>query len=322
VPQTASQNTRTVVLYNSPGDDAAEVAAWRGYIEAYDPAIDFRVWPETGPVEEIEYALAWLPKPGDLARYPRLKAIFWLGAGVDHLLKDKDLPRRVPIVRLVDDGLTAGMTEYVLLHVLRYHRRLPELETQQRQGLWRKLSYPLAKDRRIGIMGLGVLGRDVAHRLVDLGFDIAGWSGSPKQLAGVASFHGDDQLVPFLNRSEILVCLLPLTPATTGIINARTLAALPKAAAVINAARGGHVVDADLIAALDRGHVAHATLDVFTSEPLPVEHPFWRHPRITLTPHVASVTISETASRVVIAGLRAMRDGRAPANVVDLGKGY
>ncbi|MGH6929881.1 MAG: 2-hydroxyacid dehydrogenase, partial [Dongiaceae bacterium] len=296
-----------VVLYNSPGDDAAEVAAWRGYLTAYDPAIDFRVWPETGPVEEIDYALAWLPKPGDLARYPRLKAIFWLGAGVDHLLKDQHLPRQVPIMRLVDDGLTAGMTEYVLLHVLRYHRRLPELEAQQREGVWRKLPYPLAKDRRIGIMGMGVLGRDVAHRLADLGFDVAGWSGSPKRLDGVTSFHGDDQLISFLNRSEILVCLLPLTPATSGIIHARTLAALPKGAAVINAARGGHVVDADLIGALDRGHIAHATLDVFTSEPLPIEHPFWRHPRITVTPHVASVTISETASRVVIAGLRAMR---------------
>jgi glyoxylate/hydroxypyruvate reductase len=311
-----------VVLYNSPGDDAAEVAAWRGYLTAYDPAIDFRVWPETGPVEEIDYALAWLPKPGDLARYPGLKAIFWLGAGVDHLLKDKQLPRGVPIVRLVDDGLTAGMTEYVLLHVLRYHRRLPELEAQQRECLWRKLSCPLAKDRRIGLLGLGVLGRDVARRLVDLGFDVAGWSGSPKQLAGVTSYHGDDQLTPFLNRSEILVCLLPLTPATSGIIDARTLSALPNGAAVINAARGGHVVDADLIAALDRGHIAHATLDVFTTEPLPVEHPFWRHPRITITPHVASVTISETASRVVIEGLRAMRDGRMPANVIDVAKGY
>jgi glyoxylate/hydroxypyruvate reductase A len=311
-----------VVLYNSPGDDAAEVAAWRGYIEAYDPTIDFRVWPETGPVEDIDYALAWLPQPGDLARYPNLKAVFWLGAGVDHLLKDKALPRDIPIVRLVDDGLTAGMTEYVLLHVLRYHRRLPELEAQQRENLWRKLSYPLAKDRRVGVMGLGVLGRDVARRLADLGFNVAGWSGSPKRLAGVTSFHGDDQLAPFLNRTDILVRLLPLTPATAGIINARTLAALPKGASVVNAARGGHVIDADLIAALDRGHVAHATLDVFTTEPLPVEHPFWRHPRITVTPHVASVTISETASRVVIEGLKALRAGRTPANVVDLAKGY
>ena len=313
---------RTVVLYNSPRDDEAEVAAWRGYITAYDPAIDFRNWPETGPVEEIDYVLAWIHKPGDLARYPKLKAIFWLGAGVDHLLKDKDLPRQVPIVRLVDDGLTAGMTEYVLLHALRYHRRLPELEAQQSERLWRKLSYPLAKDRHIGILGMGVLGSDAASRLIGLGFDVAGWSRAPKQLPGLTAFHGDEGLTPFLKRSEILVCLLPLTPATTGIINAHTLAALPQGATVINAARGGHVVDADLIAALDRDHIAHATLDVFATEPLPVEHSFWRHPRITLTPHVASVTISETASRVVIEGLKAMRAGRRPANLVDLAKGY
>ena len=313
---------RTVVLYNSPRDDEAEVAAWRGYITAYDPTIDFRNWPETGPVADIDYVLAWIHKPGDLARYPNLKAVFWLGAGVDHLLKDKELPRQVPIVRLVDEGLTAGMTEYVLLHALRYHRRLPQLEAQQREGLWRKLSYPLAKDRRIGILGMGVLGADAANRLIGLGFDVAGWSRAPKPLAGLASFHGDDQLMPFLNRTEILVCLLPLTPATAGIINARTLAALPKGATVINAARGGHVVDTDLIAALDRGHIAQATLDVFATEPLPVEHPFWRHPRITVTPHVASVTISETASRVVIEGLKAMRAGRRPANLVDLAKGY
>ena len=296
--------------------------SWRGAFGTLDPTLDFRVWPEGGPVEEIDYVLAWHHVPGSLLAFPRLKAIFSLGAGVEKLLRDPDLPKGVPIVRMVDPSLTAGMTEYVLLHALRYHRRLPELEAQQREGLWRKLSYPLAKDRRIGIMGMGVLGSDAASRLIGLGFDVAGWSRAPKQLPGLTSFHGDDGLIPFLNRSEILVCLLPLTPATTGIINAHTLAALPRGATVINAARGGHVVDADLIAALDRGHIAHATLDVFATEPLPVEHPFWRHPRITLTPHVASVTISETASRVVIEGLKAMRAGRRPANLVDLAKGY
>jgi glyoxylate/hydroxypyruvate reductase A len=171
-------------------------------------------------------------------------------------------------------------------------------------------------------MGLGVLGSDAAAKLVTFGFDVAGWSRTPKQLPGVRPFHGDDQLAAFLRRSEIVVCLLPLTPATTGIINARTLAELPQGACIINAARGGHVVDSDLLAALDSGHVAHATLDVFAHEPLPVEHPFWHHPRITLTPHVASLTISETASRVVIENLKAMREGGRPGNIVDLDKGY
>ena len=312
----------SVVLYNCPGDLPSEVATWRGYLKAYDPAMDFRVWPETGPVEEIDYCLAWMSKPGDLKRYPNLKAIFWLGAGVDHLLKDKELPRNVPIVRLVDPGLTAGMTEYVLLHVLRYHRRTPDFEEQQRQSHWRQLEMPLAKDRRIGLMGLGVLGQDAAAKLMGLGFDVAGWSRAMRQVEGVSVFSGEAGMTPFLARTQILVCLLPLTPTTAGIINTRTLAALPKGACVINAARGGHVVDADLIAALDSGHIAHATLDVFQPEPLPVEHPFWRHPRITITPHVASQTISETASRVIIEGLKALSDGRSPANVVSLEKGY
>lgn len=313
---------RTVVLYNCPNDSAEDAAAWRRYLNAYDAAIDFRIWPDTGAVEEIDHVIAWLSKPGDLRRYPNLKTIFWLGAGVDHLLKDRELPRHVPIVRLVDEGLTAGMREYVLLHVLRYHRRLPELEAQQREGVWRQLTFPLAKDRKVGIMGLGVLGRDAAARLVALGFDVAGWSRSPKAVEHVTGFHGAAGMAPFLGRTEILVCLLPLTPETTGILNAATFAALPRGAFLINAARGGHLIDADLIAALDGGQIAHATLDVFHREPLPVEHPFWKHPRITVTPHVASLTVSETASRTVIEGLKAVRAGRRPANVVDLDKGY
>jgi glyoxylate/hydroxypyruvate reductase A len=311
-----------VVLYNCPGDPPSEVEDWRRRLKALDPAIEFRVWPDTGPVDKVDFILAWMTEPGDLKRYKNAKAIFWLGAGVDHLMKDKELPRHLPIVRLVDPGLTAGMSEYVILHVLRYHRRLPEQEALQRECHWRKLEYPLAKDRRIGIMGLGVLGRDAAAKLAPFGFDLAGWSRSPKRIADVATFHGEAGLAEFLKRTEIVVCLLPLTPATAGIINRDTLAQLPRGACVINAARGGHVVDADLIAALDSSHVAHATLDVFHREPLPADHPFWRHPRITVTPHVASVTIAETAVQVVHDGIKAVQAGRRPRNTVDLSKGY
>jgi glyoxylate/hydroxypyruvate reductase A len=310
------------VLYNCPGDPPEEIADWRRRFAALDPTIEFRVWPDTGPVEAVEFILAWMSEPADLRRYRNAKAIFWLGAGVDHLMKDKDLPRHVPIVRLVDPGLTAGMSEYVLLHVLRYHRRLPEQKALQRECLWRKLEYPLAKDRKVGILGLGVLGADAATKLARLGLDVAGWSSTPKDLPGVTAFHGDNGLKALLRRTEILVCLLPLTPATAGIISGRTLSQLPRGACVINAARGGHVVDADLIAALDSGHLAHATLDVFHTEPLPAEHPFWRHPRITVTPHVASVTMAETALRVIHDGMLAARAGRPLANVVDPSKGY
>ncbi len=299
-----------------------EPERWRGPLLAADPGLDFRVWPATGPVEDIEFALVWKHPPGELRRYPNLKVIFQLGAGVDNLLRDPGLPPGVPIVRLVDHGLTIGMSEYVLLHVLRYHRRMPELEEQQRRRQWVQIQYPLPWERSIGIMGLGVIGGDAAARLKALEFQLRGWSRSPKQIAGVACFHGEAGLVPFLSATEILVCLLPLTPATAGIIDARTLAALPKGACVINAARGAHVVADDLLAALESGHIAHATLDVFTPEPLPREHPFWTHPRVTVTPHVAGITQPQTSAAGIIDGMRRARAGLPLANRVDPVAGY
>jgi glyoxylate/hydroxypyruvate reductase len=287
-----------------------------------DPEIDFRVWPESGPVEEIDYALAWHHAPGSLRAFPRLKAIFSLGAGVESLLADKELPESVPILRMVDRALTAGMTEYVLLHVLRYHRRVPELEALQRRAEWVELEAPPAWERRVGILGLGVLGSDAATKLTGLGFQVAGWSRSRKRVDGVTSFAGEEGLAPFLARSEILVCLLPLTQSTRGILNAKTLAMLPRGAALINAARGGHVVESDLLAALDSSHIAHATLDVAAEEPLPAGHPFWRHPRIALTPHVASLTWPPTAAEHIIANIRRHEAGEPMSPLVDLRRGY
>jgi glyoxylate/hydroxypyruvate reductase len=295
---------------------------WRALLTRMEPKIEFRVWPEVGKPEEIEFILAWKHKPGDLQRYPKAKAIFWLGAGVDHLVKDPDLPRHIPIVRLVDDGLTSSMTEYVLQHVLHYHRRQPEFDALQTHRDWKQLVYPLARNRKIGLLGLGVLGSDAAQKLLVFDFDVAAWTRTPKSLPGVTSFHGESGFLPFLNRTEILVCILPLTPETMGIIDARTLAALPEGAFVINAARGGHVVDGHLIAALDSGHIAGATLDVFHEEPLPPGHPFWSHPKIRVTPHVAGQTFAETAAEGVLAGMRAIAAGQPPKNLVDLAKGY
>ncbi len=286
-----------------------------------DPALDFRVWPDTGPVEDIRFALVWRPKEGDLARYPNLKAIFCLGAGVDGLLADAALPA-VPIVRLVDRALTSGMTEYVLLHVLRYHRRMPELQACQRARRWEWIEALPAWERRVGILGLGVLGADAAAKLVLLGFDVAGWSRTRKAQSRVRSFAGAAELLPFLARSEILVCLLPLTADTQGILNARTLAALPKGAALVNAARGGHVVEPDLLAALDSGHLAYATLDVFQSEPLPPASPFWSHPKVTVTPHNASDTNAESSADGLIEGMREAEAGRPLKNLVDRARGY
>jgi glyoxylate/hydroxypyruvate reductase A len=307
------------VLFISPREDPAP---WRAAFARLAPDIAFRAWPDTGPAEEVEFIMAWKPPAESLRGYENLRVLFWLGAGVDWLLEHRERLPAVPVVRLVDDALTACMSEYVVLNVLRYHRSQPELERQQSEALWRPLPQRLPWHRTVGIMGLGVLGSDAADKLKALRFSLVGWSRSPKALPGVECFHGADGFAPFLARSEILVCLLPLTRETRGIVNARTLAALPRGAAVINAARGGHVVDADLLAALDSGQVSYATLDVFEPEPLPPAHPYWRHPRVTVTPHVASLTDPDVSLAVVADNIARFRRGEPMVNQVDLDRGY
>lgn len=310
------------VLLNSPDDNTGEFDAWRKPLLQLDPTMDLRIWPDTGRLEDIEYTLCWLPRPGDLKRYPNLKVIFNLGAGVDKLMADKTLPAEVPVCRLVDQGLTAGMTEYVVWQTLFLHRSGPRLIEQQRKKVWKQFLYPVAKHRKVGMLGLGVLGGDAAEKLVYLGFDLAGWSRTPKHVDGVKSYHGAEQLGAFLARTEILVCLLPLTPDTFGIVDKTLLAQLPKGACFINPGRGGHVVDADLLAALDSGQLAHASLDVFHTEPLPADHPYWTHPQVTLTPHVASMTQPETAAPVILENMRRHKAGKPLLNLVDRKRGY
>ena len=308
-----------VLLFKSDIDRADW---WRDEIAKRRPGLEFRAWPEVGEVAEIDYALVWKPPHGDLARYPNLRLVISLGAGVDHLFDDPDLPAEVPICRVVDRMLTMRMTEYVVLHVLRHHRQQRAYDAQQRARTWHWLGEPAAAERKVGVMGHGVLGADAADKLVRLGFDVAAWSRSPKQQAGVESHAGPDGLVPFLGRTEILVCLLPLTPQTTGIINRQTLAALPRGACLVNAARGGHVVEDDLLAALDQGHIAEATLDVFAAEPLAPEHRFWSHPRVTVTPHVASVTDPTSVADFVVEQIRRIEAGEPLQNLVDPKVGY
>jgi glyoxylate/hydroxypyruvate reductase A len=223
---------------------------------------------------------------------------------------------------MVEPGLTQGMREYVLLHVLRHHRDMPRLARQQAARRWEPFASPLAQERGVGVMGLGILGADAAAALAAVGFRVAGWSRRPKALPGIESFAGEDGLAPFLARSEILVCLLPLTPATAGILDARLFAALPPGAALVNAARGEHLVEADLLAALGGGQLSGATLDAFRSEPLPPEHPFWGHPLIRVTPHNASLTRPETGARSMAEAIRRILAGAAPANLADRGAGY
>ena len=307
------------LLFRSTVDSAAR---WRAQLTRLTQQLDIRVWPEIGKPAEIEYALVWRPEPGFLASLPNLKLILSLGAGVDHLLGDPQVPQHLPIVRLVDPHMTAAMSEYVVLQVLRLHRRELDYRAQQEAGLWHELDQQNAVKRRVGILGLGELGRDAAKKLRALGFDVAGWSRGERTVPGVASYAGANGLPQLLGRSEILVCLLPLTAETEGILNARNLGLLPKGAALVNAARGAHLVEEDLLAALASGQISAAVLDVFREEPLPAGHPFWRHPRVILTPHVAAFTNPATAAPIILDNIRRFEEGRPLLNRIDPARGY
>jgi glyoxylate/hydroxypyruvate reductase len=308
-----------VLLYRSSSDSAA---LWLAELRRHIPELEMRVVPEIGNPKDIDAALVWKPPAGLLASLPNLRMIVSLGAGVDHLLGDATLPRHVPIVRLVDPYMTEAMSEYVLTQVLRLHRQDFAYRAQQHARVWRELPQPNASERRVGVLGLGELGSDAARKLAVFGFSVAGWSRSARRLPGIESFHGREGLMALAGRSDILVCLLPLTRETEGILDARLFAAMPKGAAIVNAARGHHMVEADLLAALETGQLSAAVLDVFSQEPLPQTHPFWRHPKIIVTPHAAAATHAPTAAAGVAENLRRLADGRPLINVVDPALGY
>ena len=310
------------LLFSSKND---EVERWRDILSSELPDLDFRVWTPNGDnigdPKDIEYVLAWRPKAGAFKSLPNLKYIFSLGAGVDHLIS-KDLPKNVPVVRLMDPGLTRGMSEYVIYWVLHQHRRMGDYFQNESTNNWKQFSQADTCIRQIGIMGLGVLGLDAAKKLNALGFKVSGWSRSSKKIDGISTFYGKAGLSDFLNHTEILICLLPLTPATEGIINKDTLSKLPSGAAIINPARGGHLIDNDLIHAINKGHISSAVLDVFHAEPLPKDHPFWKHSKIRITPHIASLTVPETAAIIFADNIRRIRSGQLPKPIVDLKAGY
>ncbi|WP_110684985.1 2-hydroxyacid dehydrogenase [Salinicola aestuarinus] len=277
---------------------------------------------DPGEPQSVTYAVVWKPATGAFLPFPKLKAIVSLGAGIDHVLADAELPRQLPIIRTVGEDLTQRMREYVALHVLRHHRDMPAISANQSNTEWQQLVVPPATRRTVGIMGLGNLGGAAAKTLAGLGFETLGWSRSRREIEGVTSFAGDAELDEFLGRCEILVCLLPLTASTTGMLDAALFDKLPEGASIINAGRGPHLVETDLLAALDCERLSHATLDVFAVEPLPREHTFWSHPRVTVTPHIASLIDAPTGSRIVAANLqRFERDGRV-ADQADAARGY
>jgi glyoxylate/hydroxypyruvate reductase A len=295
---------------------------WKKVLEAGLGPLDFRRLDSLGDKADIEVALAWKPASGLLASFPNLKLIVSLGMGVDHLLSDDKLPAGVPITRIMDDGLIGQMSEYALYWALRHHRDIDKYAASQRGKQWKVEDFVDTIHRRIGILGLGTIGQDTAKKFVALGFPTAGWSRTAKSLPGIKTFHGADGFTRLLTESDILVNVLPLTRETRGILDAKAFAALPKGAYVINMARGGHVVDEALLAALDSGHLSGAALDVFNQEPLPAEHPYWTHPKVHVTPHIAGATNPRTASPGVIENIKRLRAGQSLINTVDPKTGY
>ena len=286
---------------------------------------DFRTqrWPaEIENEADVSYVVTLKPEPNSLKSYPNLKAIFATSAGVDHFIEDASLPRDVPLCRLTSPELSARMSEYVVLHVLYHHRHGDQYRMFQAEKKWSPIQQKAASDVNVGIMGLGVLGLDAAKKLKQIGFQVHGWSRSEKHEEGIKSYFGPDQFQAFLGASEYLVCLVPLTSATRGILNRQTIAMLPDGAVILNVGRGACLVEDDLIDALDRGKLAAAVLDVFATEPLPEEHPFWVHPKITVTPHISTVTHPRMLGPFIRENIARIESGKPPKNVVQPAQGY
>jgi len=308
-----------MALLLSPQPGTGDV--WRAAFAAAMPELEVRVWPDVGDPAMIDIAAVGSMPPGALAKLPKLRLILSLTAGVDTLLSDPALPD-VPIARTADPDGDAMMNETALLHVLRHHRYMPDYLAAQQRCEWIRRPIKAARERPVGVMGLGSVGLAIAKTLAAIGFPVAGWVRQPRSADGIEIFSGRDQFNAFLARSEILLNLLPLTPQTNGIVNATLLSALPKSAVFINLGRGDHVVESDLIAALDSSHLAAATLDVYPIEPLPKDSPLWRHPKITVMPHVARRLVPEEVALRICTVIRDFRAGAPLVQPVDRKRGY
>jgi glyoxylate/hydroxypyruvate reductase A len=311
------------ILFYSPGSDSE---AWIKGFSDIMPDVDLYFWQPGDNLENspsADYAVLWRPPAAMLQGRTDLKAIFNLGAGVDSLLKYGDaLPDDVPIVRLDDAGMGVQMAEFTTHAVLRYFRRFDDYEMQARRGEWQVLKSHDKEDFTIGILGLGVLGKRIAESLAHYEFPLRGWSHTMKDVPGVTCFAGKDGLDEFLRGTKVLVCVLPLTSETSNMLGRNNLAKLPDGSYLINVARGAHVAEPDLLAFIKSGHIAGATLDVFRNEPLPKQHPFWQEPRITITPHIAALTLHNESIRQIAGKIRALERGEPIAGIVNRSRGY
>ena len=302
--------------------DAQALGQWRSLLQAALP--DERIVTDRMSVDaaDIDVAIVANPPPGALRGLTHLRLIQSLWAGVDKLLADASLPPAVPIARMVDPAMSTAMAETVLWAVLSLHRGFFTYAAQQRMPTWQPLPQRRADEVAVAVLGLGEMGRCVALRLTAQGYRVSGWSLRPSAWQSIATHHGDAALTEVLRTADIVINLLPLTPATRGIFCTRHFEAMRPGASLVNLARGAHVVDADLLAALDRGHLQHAVLDVFNTEPLPAEHRYWRHPKVTVLPHVAAQTDPRSAAEIAAANVRRLQAGDAVQNLVDRTRGY
>jgi glyoxylate/hydroxypyruvate reductase len=302
--------------------EGKDVSQWMKALKESRPDLDVHVHPEVKNKDEIEFALTWRHPVGAFTEYPNLKCIASMGAGVDHILRDPNLPENAVITKLEDENLTSDMGAFVVAVVMNHVRGLSAYKMQEAKQNWNKQPYLTIDNTTIGIMGMGVLGRYAAEQLHKLGFQVNGWARSEKNITNIHVYVGERGLNSFLSKSDILICLLPLTEDTEDILNKEVLEKLPKNAFVINVARGQHLVEQDLIEMIDNGHLTGASLDVFREEPLPADHPFWDHPKINITPHIASVTDPASAVSQILDNYDRLKKNEPLKNIVSTELGY
>ncbi|WP_144098253.1 2-hydroxyacid dehydrogenase [Croceicoccus sediminis] len=308
----------TAILHTG---DPERGVLWQEIVSREVPELDFRCEPEIGDPADIRYLIAWTLDPALIARLTNLEVLFSIGAGVDQLDLSQ-LPPHVRVVRMIETGITNTMADYVAMATLALHRDLPFYLANQREGVWKPQDVLLSSERTVGVMGLGQLGRAAIAKLAPLGFRVLGWSRSKADVEGAACFAGENEFDAFLAQCDIVICLLPLTDETRGMLNRDLFARMKQGASLINVARGGHLVQDDLVAALDEGQLRYAFLDVAKPEPLAPDHPFYAHPAIFLTPHVAGVTRKDTAVHSLVANLRRELAGEPLDGEVDRARGY
>tara|TARA_R110002051_G_scaffold137916_4_gene210633 strand:- start:59204 stop:60133 length:930 start_codon:yes stop_codon:yes gene_type:complete len=299
-----------------------KIELWKNALLKANSSLKVYSYLDEHPKEDITMAVIWKHPKGSLANYPNLKCIASAGAGVDYIFEDENRPKNIPITRIVDPYLASDMSEHVLAVILAHLKNLNAYKIKQEQNKWEPMDYLRIKDVTIGILGLGELGALTATDLTKYGFKVQGWSRSKKNIKGVHTFSGENEQSAFLSTTNILVCLLPLTPVTEGILNKKLLSQLPEKAYVINVARGGHMVDDDLIALLDSGHLSGACLDVYHTEPLPRSHVFWNHKKVHMTPHYASVSDTNSVIPQIVENYKRLDSGKKLKNLVDTDKGY